>query len=165
METFREFVDRVLKRKEKRNHPRGNHPTIYECYNWVRDNCLKPAGVKGVNREEFYRIIKAVNLIVKDAYLDGYEFSFPDGVLMIKIKVQEGERYISWLDTLKAWYADNTLMEDQIHIKKNKEPRVAIVYGKVGIRIKNHNKYTFSTNRAFKIDVNNKFKEGNLEVL
>ena len=164
MESFTEFVGRVLKRSDKRKS-KGNHPTIYECYNWVRDNVLKPAGVKGVYREEFYRIIKAVNLIVRDAYLDGEEFSFPYGVLELKAQVKKGGRYISWIKTLKAWYEDPTLQEDKIHIRNDKRDRSAILFGKIGNQIHYHAKYSFMPNREFKIAVNKKYNEGNLKII
>lgn len=164
MESFKEFVGRVLRKRDKRKTD-GNHPTIYECYNWVRDNVLKPAGVKGVYREEFYRIIKAVNLIVREAYLEGYEFGFPYGVLELKIQAKNGGRYISWMKTLQAWYEDPSLMEDKIHIRNNKRDRTAILLGKIGNQIHYHAKYSFSPNREFKIEVNEKYNEGNLDII
>lgn len=164
MESFSEFMTKVLKRRkiDGKKKTKGNHPTIYECYNWVRDTYLKPAGIKGVNREEFYRIVKAVNTIVKEAYLEGYEFTFPYDTLRMRIQVKEGSRNISWIKTLKAWYEDTSLMEDKIRIKNDKKDRMPIIYGKVGNKVRNHSCYLFSPNRELKIQVTNRFNEGKL---
>lgn len=164
MESFSEFMTKVLKRRkiDGKKKTRGNHPTIYECYNWVRDTCLKPAGIKGVNREEFYRIVKAVNTVVKEAYFEGYEFTFPYDGLRLRIFVTEGTRNISWIKTLKAWYEDPSLMEGRIYIRNDKKDRMPILAGKVGYKVKNHSLYTFVPNREFRIQILNRFNEGKL---
>ena len=164
---FTEFVDTLLKRKgHKRVHKLGNKPTVYECYNWARDNYLKPNGIKGVTREEFYKVVSEVNKLAVEKILEGETVSFPEGVLMIRAIVVDTSRkpIISWTDTLKEWYKDRTLIDDKILVRKRVQ-RMTYVEGKINPTVGNHTWFYFKPNRELERAVYVKYDNGDLNIV
>lgn len=163
---FTEFVDSILKRKgHKRVHKLGNKPTVYECYNWARDNYLKPNGIKGVTRMEFYKVVSEVNKIAVEKILEGESVSFPNGVLCLRAYVSNSRRkpIINWAETIREWYKDNSLMEDKILVRKRQI--MACVEGKINPIVKNCTWFYFKPNRELEKAVYEKYNNRDLNIV
>ena len=161
--SYNEFVTVLLKKRGKKNFRLGNKPTVYKSYNWVRDNWLKPNGVKGVNREEFYRIISEVNKAIREEVLQGYPVAISDLIQLIPSAKDARKPRIDWEKTKKAWFEDMSLYKDGICIKERKTLRAKIEY-RMG-RIKNRKWLYFIPCRSFKLEIKRRYENNETTIV
>ena len=169
---WKTFREETLKVRGPRKHNRKNSWGVQDAYK----HCMKNKLFKleeSVPIDVFRKIIRTVNLMLIDSFLEGQEIKFPCGMGFIipfrrenKIQMKDGkviDRYpINWDATLKLWFEDEDSRENKVTVKKINKERFFVkhVFPSKG-KMKNKTALSFFVNRQFRDRVREKVKEGN----
>lgn len=167
------FLSKVRKLKEIKVHKVKNSLGVYDAFKWIRKNKWLTIE-RPLTSHEFYSIIRSVNLMLVENFLQGYTIKFPYKMgqlelrkIKSKITIDKGKIRtklpIDWDKTLKLWYEDEVSYNNKILIKIPEKEIYRIYYSKHYSNYINHNFYEFNINRKLKRSIKNYIKEDNLD--
>ena len=135
-----EFLNKVRKVKESRNHKVKNSYGIYDGYKFYRKN--KPKDPKYVLTEsQYFAITRKVNEFLAEALSKGEDVILPFRLGRIEVRKYEsriawdGKKVksnlpIDWDRTLKLWYEDEEAYKNKTLIKIEEKEIYKIFYNR-----------------------------------
>ena len=139
-----EFLNKVRKVKESRNHKVKNSYGIYDGYKFYRKN--KPKDPKYVLTEsQYFAITRKVNEFLAEALSKGEDVILPFRLGRIEVRKYEsritwdGKKVksnlpIDWDRTLKLWYEDEEAYKNKTLIKIEEKEIYKIFYNRNKIK-------------------------------
>ena len=155
-----EFLNKVRKVKESRNHKVKNSYGIYDGYKFYRKN--KPKDPKYVLTEsQYFAITRKVNEFLAEALSKGEDVILPFRLGRIEVRKYEsritwdGKKVksnlpIDWDRTLKLWYEDEEAYKNKTLIKIEEKEIYKIFYNRNLADYTNKSFYQFNFNRELK---------------
>ena len=168
-----EFLNKVRKVKESRNHKVKNSYGIYDGYKFYRKN--KPKDPKYVLTEsQYFAITRKVNEFLAEALSKGEDVILPFRLGRIEVRKYEsritwdGKKVksnlpIDWDRTLKLWYEDEEAYKNKTLIKIEEKEIYKIFYNRNLADYTNKSFYQFNLNRELKKKLKYNIKEGNID--
>lgn len=167
-----DFITRVKRVKEHREHKINNALGVYDAYKWLRKN--KWLDVGSVPEHDYYAIIRTVNKVLISKFLttglirlpermgDVVLRKYPSKITINKGKVQTNLP-IDWNATLKLWSEDKESYKNKVLIKREEKEIFKILYDKSKALYNNKSFYNFNLNRSAKIALKRQLKNGKLD--
>lgn len=168
-----EFLNKVRKVKESRNHKVKNSYGIYDGYKFYRKN--KPKDPKYVLTEsQYFAITRKVNKFLAEALSKGEDVILPFRLGRIEVRKYEsritwdGKKVksnlpIDWDRTLKLWYEDKEAFKNKTLIKVEEKEIYKVYYNRNIAEYKNKSFYQFNINKDLKRKLKQTIKEGSLD--
>lgn len=168
-----EFLNKVRKVKEPRNHKVKNSYGIYDGYKFYRKN--KPKDPKYVLTEsQYFAITRKVNEFLVEALSKGDDVILPFRLGRIEVRKYEsritwdGKKVksnlpIDWDRTLKLWYEDEEAYKNKTLIKIEEKEIYKIFYNRNLAEYTNKSFYQFNFNRELKKKLKCNIKEGEVD--
>ena len=168
-----EFLNKVRKVKESRNHKVKNSYGIYDGYKFYRKN--KPKDPKYVLTEsQYFAITRKVNEFLAEALSRGEDVILPFRLGRIEVRKYEsritwdGKKVksnlpIDWDRTLKLWYEDEESYKNKTLIKVEEKEIYKVYYNRNVAEFTNKAFYQFDVNRELKRRLKQNIKEGKLD--
>lgn len=168
-----EFLNKVRKVKESRNHKVKNSYGIYDGYKFYRKN--KPKDPKYVLTEsQYFAITRKVNEFLVEALSKGEDVILPFRLGRIEVRKYEsritwdGKKVksnlpIDWDRTLKLWYEDEEAYKNKTLIKIEEKEIYKIFYNRNLADYTNKSFYQFNFNRELKKKLKYNIKEGEID--
>ena len=168
-----EFLNKVRKVKESRNHKVKNSYGIYDGYKFYRKN--KPKDPKYVLTEsQYFAITRKVNEFLAEALSKGEDIILPFRLGRIEVRKYEsritwdGKKVksnlpIDWDRTLKLWYEDEEAYKNKTLIKIEEKEIYKIFYNRNLADYTNKGFYQFNFNRELKKKLKYNIKEGEVD--
>ena len=168
-----EFLNKVRKVKESRNHKVKNSYGIYDGYKFYRKN--KPKDPKYVLTEsQYFAITRKVNEFLAEALSKGEDVILPFRLGRIEVRKYEsritwdGKKVksnlpIDWDRTLKLWYEDEEAYKNKTLIKIEEKEIYKIFYNRNLADCTNKSFYQFNFNRELKKKLKYNIKEGEVD--
>ena len=168
-----EFLNKVRKVKESRNHKVKNSYGIYDGYKFYRKN--KPKDPKYVLTEsQYFAITRKVNEFLAEALSRGEDVILPFRLGRIEVRKYEsritwdGKKVksnlpIDWDRTLKLWYEDEEAYKNKTLVKVEEKEIFKVYYNKQLADYNNQVFYEFNVNRELKKRLKQRIKEGKLD--
>lgn len=165
--TFKEFIIKIGKRDQPRNHKVKNSLGIVDAYQWCKKN-----NKTDLDLHTFRILIRTVNKQIIKEYLNNHNITFPYrmGNLIIlkkKRKIINKAGYVTkkvdWYETLKMWYSDQECKKEKKLYKKLSPYMYKLEYEKRKAVFKNKMFYKFLPNRQFLNLFGVKMKENKLD--
>lgn len=168
-----EFLNKVRKVKESRNHKVKNSYGIYDGYKFYRKN--KPKDPKYVLTEsQYFAITRKVNKFLAEALSKGEDVILPFRLGRIEVRKYEsritwdGKKVksnlpIDWDRTLKLWYEDEEAYKNKTLIKVEEKEIYKVYYNRNIAEYKNKSFYQFNINKDLKRRLKQNIKEGSLD--
>ena len=168
-----EFLNKVRKVKEPRNHKVKNSYGIYDGYKFYRKN--KPKDPKYVLTEsQYFAITRKVNEFLIEALSKGEDVILPFRLGRIEVRKYEsritwdGKKVksnlpIDWDRTLKLWYEDEEAYKNKTLVKVEEKEIFKVYYNKHLADYNNQVFYEFNINRELKKRLKQRIKEGRLD--
>ena len=168
-----EFLNKVRKVKESRNHKVKNSYGIYDGYKFYRKN--KPKDPKYVLTEsQYFAITRKVNEFLAEALSKGEDVILPFRLGRIEVRKYEsritldGKKVksnlpIDWDRTLKLWYEDEEAYKNKTLIKIEEKEIYKIFYNRSLADYTNKSFYQFNFNRELKKKLKYNIKEGEVD--
>ena len=168
-----EFLNKVRKVKESRNHKVKNSYGIYDGYKFYRKN--KPKDPKYVLTEsQYFAITRKVNEFLAEALSRGEDVILPFRLGRIEVRKYEsritwdGKKVksnlpIDWDRTLKLWYEDKESYKNKTLIKVEEKEIYKVYYNRNVAEFTNKAFYQFDVNRELKRRLKQNIKEGKLD--
>ena len=172
--SLKEFRKRILKVDQSRKTFINNSYGVYDAYKYYRKN--KPLDKKYILSEsQYFAIIRKLNLMLIQELLEQKDIIFP--LCMGKLEVRKwspevkldkdgkvtNNYPIDWDSTLKLWYEDKDAREERLLLKKKEKEVFIIRYSKSHAKYKNQSYFEFVVNRALKLNLRDKIREGNFD--
>ena len=166
----KEFLSKVRKLKEPRNHKVKNSYGIYDGYKFYRKN--KPKDPKYILTEsQYFAITRRINEILAEHLSRGEDIILPCRLGRIEVRkykakiTWDGKKIksnlpIDWDKTLKLWYEDNEAYKNKVLIKIEEKEIYKIYYNKFIAEYNNKCFYQFNFNRELKNKLKHNIKEG-----
>lgn len=171
---LKEFRKRVLKVDQPRKTSINNSYGVYDAYKYYRKN--KPLDKKYILTEsQYFAIIRKLNLMLTEELLSQRDIIFPLSMGKLEVRKWSPEvkldkdgkvtnNYpIDWDRTLRLWYEDKEAREERFILKKKEKEVFVIRYSKSHAKYKNQSYFEFIVNRALKLNLRDKIREGNFD--
>lgn len=172
--SLKEFRKRILKVNQSRKTSITNSYGVYDAYKYYRKN--KPLDKKYIISEsQYFSIIRKLNLILGQELLAQRDIIFPLGMGKIEVrkrfpevKVDKDGKVknsypIDWDSTLRLWYEDKDAREERLLLKKKEKEVFIVRYNKSNAKYKNQSYFEFVVNRALKLNLRDKIREGTFD--
>ena len=168
-----EFLNKVRKVKESRNHKVKNSYGIYDGYKFYRKN--KPKDPKYVLTEsQYFALTRKVNEFLVEALSKGEDVILPFRLGRIEVRKYEsritwdGKKVrsnlpIDWDRTLKLWHEDEKAYKNKTLIKIEEKEIYKIFYNRNLADYTNKSFYQFNFNRELKKKLKCNIKEGEID--
>lgn len=165
-----EFLNKVRRVKESRNHKIKNSYGIYDGYKFYRKN--KPKESKYVLTEsQYFAITRKINELLAESLSNGEDVILPFRLGRIEVRkynakiVLDGKKIksnlpIDWDRTLKLWYEDEEAYKNKTLIKIEEKEIYKIYYNRNLADYTNKSFYQFNFNRELKKKLKYNIKEG-----
>lgn len=173
MNNYTEFIKKLKKVSEKRNHKILNSYGVREAFLYYRK--VRPKDSKFVLADiEYFKIIRTVNNKLKEQLLLGNDINLPErmGALELR-KVNRGVSYsngklknsypINWDKTLKLWYEDEEAFNTKMLVREESKEVYLVYYNKYNANYNNKSFYQFNTNRDLKIKLKEQIKNNKID--
>lgn len=170
-----DFINKLKKVNETRVHKIKNSWGVYDYYKYYRKN--KPKDKKFILTEsQYFHLIREINKrLIEVLFRDGMlKFPCEMGLLILeKFDIypridSKGNLFypapIDWGETLKLWSEDEEAFEYKIKIKKELKYAYKIIYRKTKATYNNRSFYNISFNREMKKLLNQRDKEGKINI-
>ena len=171
---LQEFRRKLLKVDKPRKVKISNSYGVYDAYKYYRKN--KPKNKKYIIKEStYFTIIRKLNLMLVQELLSQKDIIFPlnMGKLEVRkwfpeVKLDKDGKVknnypIDWDSTLRLWHEDKDAREKKLLLKKKEKTVFVIRYNKNKSKYKNQSYFEFIVNRALKLSLKDKIKEGNFD--
>ena len=160
----------ILKLNQPRKHKVSGSIGVYDAYKHIRKNKWKDIG-RILSEHEFYTIIRQVNNMLADRFLEGNDIDLPHklGKLELrkynsKVSFKDGKLKtnlpIDWDRTLKLWAEDSSSYKEKILVRLEEQEIFKVFYNKSKANYNNKSFYEFEVNRDLKRRLKQKIKEG-----
>lgn len=139
---------------------------VYDAYKYIRKNKWFNIG-RPLTEKEFYSIIRTINNLLLDSYLNGEDIVFP--LKMGKLELRKYSTYvkfkgnklvtnraINWKETNKLWLEDKEAFNNKTLIRYDSKIIFNCKYNKRNAIFKNKNIYMFTFNNILKDKLKNK---------
>lgn len=174
-ESFKEFDDRLKRRREPKIAKVRNSYGVYDAYVTIRKNKWEGIG-KHVSSHDFYAVIRGVNKLLAKNLGEGKKISFPHGMGTLEIRKSERGAYlvggqlkvsypIDWKSTFQLWYEDKEANKRKILIRNEERWVYSIKYSKHDANYPNQYFYQFVVNRLIKKALKDNIKQGKIDTL
>ena len=165
-----DFRREVLKIDQPRKHEVTGSLGVYDAYKYIRKNKWMDIGCP-LTEHEFYTIIRQVNNMLADRFLEGNDIDLPHklGKLELrkynsKVSFKDGKLKtnlpIDWDRTLKLWAEDSSSYKEKILVRLEEQEIFKVFYNKSKANYNNKSFYEFEVNRDIKRRLKQKIKEG-----
>lgn len=173
MSSYAEFIQKLKKVSDKRNHKVSNSYGVRDGFNYYRK--IRPKDSKYVLEDiEYYKIIRTINNKIKDKILEGKDIVLPQRMGKLELrKTQKGVRFsdgklvntypINWDKTLKLWYEDEDAYNRKVLVRDESREVFKLRYDKYNATYNNKAFYQFSTNRDLKIKLKEKIQNNQID--
>ena len=173
--SLKNFSVNIKKANTKKRFKITNSINLKKYWRWLKKNkwlnlsCPITEAQSGI-------IIKTINNYYKERLLQGREVILPHrmGRLSIKkyhigVSIRNGKLIIpykpDWQKTLKLWYEDEEARKNKTLIRFETDTRYKIIYSTHYAVYENKIFYKFTPVRSFKIELKNRCKESDFDVL
>lgn len=171
METLGEFKSRIKNPNHPKKHKIRNSWGIYDGYKYYRKN--KPKSKEYVLTEsQYFAITRAVNQLLVDEILMGYDVKLPKAMGSIELRkyekiVRMGEDGkihtnlpIDWNATLELWYNDAEAYKNRTLVRIDTDEIFKIYYNRASANYNNNYYYEFVFHKDLKVRLKQRIKEG-----
>lgn len=157
---FKEFSDKIFKRKEKKQAKVRNSWGVYDVYKHIRKNKWYDIG-RPLGEHEFYTIIRSVNNLLAEEIINGNTVIFPSkmGSLELRkrprgVSIVDGKLKntypIDWQETVRLWFEDEEERKKKTLLRIEDKESYHVQYCKKNANYENRSFYDFSLNRKIK---------------
>lgn len=172
---YTEFVDKIVKRRSKKNFKVTNSWGVYDSYKAIRKHKWYDIG-RPLTEHEFYKIIREVNNLLAEELAIGKEIIFPCrmGKLEIRkrpvgVSLVRGELKntypIAWENTIRLWFEDEEAKNKKTLVRKEVKDVYYVKYNKFRANYENQSFYEFKLNRFVKLALNKNVNKGKIDTL
>lgn len=172
---YTEFVDKIVKRRSKKNFKVTNSWGVYDSYKAIRKHGWYDIG-RPLTEHEFYKIIREVNNLLAEELAIGKEIVFPCrmGKLEIRkrpvgVSLVRGELKntypIAWENTIRLWFEDEEAKNKKTLVRKEVKDVYYVKYNKFRANYENQSFYEFKLNRFVKLALNKNVNKGKIDTL
>lgn len=172
---YSEFVDKIVKRRSKKNFKVTNSWGVYDSYKAIRKHKWYDIG-RPLTEHEFYKIIREVNNLLAEELAIGKEIVFPCrmGKLEIRkrpvgVSLVRGELKntypIAWENTIRLWFEDEEAKNKKTLVRKEVKDVYYVKYNKFRANYENQSFYEFKLNRFVKLALNKNVNKGKIDTL
>lgn len=172
---YTEFVDKIVKRRSKKNFKVTNSWGVYDSYKAIRKHKWYDIG-RPLTEHEFYKIIREVNNLLAEELAIGKEVIFPCrmGKLEIRkrpvgVSLVRGELKntypIAWENTIRLWFEDEEAKNKKTLVRKEVKDVYYVKYNKFRANYENQSFYEFKLNRFVKLALNKNVNKGKIDTL
>jgi len=171
---FSEFIKKVKKVDQPRNHKVKNSIGTKSAYEYYRRN--KPKEKEFVlSYNDYSSIVNEMNTLWVDKLLSKGELLLPEGLGHIKISKLETRvtidsngrlrttRPVDMASTLKLWYEDKDAYENKVKLRFDDEYRFKITHSTRKSKFKNCTYFKFQPNRNLKQKMRRLIESGNFD--
>lgn len=163
------FRKNILKVNQPRKHTVSGSLGVYDAYKYIRKNKWFDIG-KPITEHQFYTIIRQVNNLLAESFLQGNDIELPHKLGRIELRKYEkritfdnGKIHtnlpIDWDSTLKLWAEDKEAFKDKILVRVEELELFKIFYNKSKANYNNKSFYEFDANRELKRKLKQKIKD------
>lgn len=168
-----DFRKKILKVNQSRKHKIIGSLGVYDAYKYIRKNKWLDIG-QALTEHEFYTIIRQINNLLVDRFLQGYDIDLPHR--LGKIELRKFDKRVSfnngklctnlpidWDKTLKLWAEDTESYKEKLLVRAEEKEIFKVFYNKSKANFNNKSFYEFEVNRDLKRRLKQKIKEGLLD--
>lgn len=161
MENYEEFIKKIKKVSNTRQHKIHNSYGVYDAFKYYRKT--KPSLKKYVLKDSiYYKIIRLTNKKLIESFITGEVIKLPNQMGSIELrkhliepKFDEQGNFIykapvDWQATLNLWYEHENARKNKLLVKSEIRELFKIVYSKVKAKYNNKSFVLFKPNRKLK---------------
>lgn len=171
---YSDFENKILRRGDGVFKVR-NSWGVYDAYKHIRKNKWYNIG-RPVKEQEFYSIIRKVNILLAKNLSDGENVIFPSCMGCLELRKRKAEAYlkddkveinypVDWKNTLVLWYKDEEEYNKRTLIRRNVPFVYKIAYNKRRANYQNKGFYKFVLNRKVKRALRDNIEKGKIDAL
>lgn len=172
-EQIQEYLNKLRKVSEPREHKIKSSLGVYDAYKWLRKNGWKDIP-RPLKEKEFYSIVRKVNEYMAEELAKGNDVRLPCKLGRLEIRkffpymrMENGKLKtnlpVDWDRTCKLWYEDQEARDSNTLVRIEEKEIFKVLYNRNNADFNNKAFYEFNVNREIKRALTKRIKLGNFD--